>query len=156
MGVGQGPITGGLFLGSEALGALADAGRFPVSQDQRNTARARVRFQATQRFWIALGGEYGSGLPSDTGNASPAYLLAQYGPQILNEVNLDRGRVKPNFALDAGAGFEVYRKEQCSAVLQIQAANLTDRVNVINFASLFSGTAVAPARSISGRLKLTF
>ena len=156
VGVGQGPITGGLFLGSEALGALTDAGRFPVSQDQRNTARARVRFQATQRFWIALGGEYESGLPSDTGNASPAFLLAQYGPQILNEVNLDRGRVKPNFALDAGAGFEVYRKEQCSAVLQIQAANLTDRVNVINFASLFSGTAVAPARSISGRLKLTF
>jgi hypothetical protein len=58
--------------------------------------------------------------------------------------------------LDAGAGLEVYRKEQRSAVLQIQAANLTDRVNVINFASLFSGTAVAPPRSVLGRLKLTF
>ena len=156
IGIGQGPITGGLFLGSDAAAALTDTSRFPVTQDQRNTARARVRFQATPRFWFALGGEYGSGLPADTGDAAPAFLLAHYGPEILNEVNLARGRVKPNFALDAGAGFEVYRKEQRSAVLQIQSANLTDRVNVINFASLFSGTAVALPRSVSGRLKLTF
>ena len=155
VGIGQGPITGGLFLGSDAAAALTDTSRFPVSQDQRNTARARVRFQATPRFWLALGGEYGSGLPADT-SADPAFLLAQYGPEILNEVNLARGRMKPNFALDAGAGFDVYHKEQRSAALQIQAANLTDRVNVINFASLFSGTAVAPPRSVSGRLKLTF
>jgi hypothetical protein len=156
IGIGQGPITGGLFLGSDAAVALTDASRFPVSQDQRNTARARVRFQASSRLWLAISGEYGSGLPADIGGADPAFLLAQYGPQILNEVNLGRGRMKPNFALDASAGFEVYRKEKRSAVLQIQSANLTDRVNVINFASLFSGTAVAPPRSVSGRLKLTF
>jgi len=156
IGIGKGPITGGLFLGSDAAAALTDASRFRVSQDQRNTARARVRFQATSRLWLAIGGEYGSGLPYDIGNADPAFLVAQYGPQILNQVNLVRGRVRPNFSLDAGAGFEVYRKEQCSAVLQVQSANLTDRVNVINFASLFSGTAVGPLRSVSGRLKLTF
>lgn len=156
IGIGQGPITGGLFLGSDAAPALTDTSRFPVSQDQRNTARARLRFQATPRLWLVIGGEYGSGLPADIGDADPAFLVAQYGPQILKEVNLARGRVKPNFALDAGAGFEVYRKEQRSAVLQIQGANLTDRVNVINFASLFSGTAVAPPRSVSGRVKLTF
>ncbi len=156
IGIGQGPITGGLFLGSDAAVELTDISRFPVSQDQRNTARARVRFQTTPRLWLALGGEYGSGLPADTGGADPAFLLAQYGPQILSEVNLARGRVKPNFALEAGAGLEVYHKEHRSAALQIQAANLTDRVNVINFASLFSGTAVAPPRSVSGRLKLTF
>jgi outer membrane receptor for Fe3+-dicitrate len=156
IGVGEGPITGGLFLGSDAAAALTNTSRFPVSQDQRNTASARVRYQATQRFWLALGGEYGSGLPADTGSADPAFLLAQYGAEVLRQVNLARGRVKPNFALDVRAGLEVYRKEQRSAVLQIQAANLTDRVNVINFASLFSGTAVAPPRSVSGRLKLTF
>src|SRR5215469_6316954 len=156
VGTGQGPITGGLLLGSNATAALVDTSRFPVSQDQRNTARARMRLQATPRLWLALGGEYGSGLPADTGDAAPAFLLAQYGAEILNHVNLARGRVKRNFALDAGAGFEVYRKEQRSAVLQIQAANLIDRVNVINFASLFSGTAVAPPRSVFGRLKLTF
>jgi hypothetical protein len=156
VGIGQGPIIGGLFLGSDALNGLIDTSRFPVSHDQRNTARARVRFQATHRLWLALGGQYNSGLPADTGGADPAFLLAQYGPAILNEVNLVHGRVKPNYALDAAAGFEVYRQEQRSVSLQIQAANLTDRVNVINFASLFSGTAVAPPRSVSARFKLTF
>jgi hypothetical protein len=156
VGIGQGPITGGLFLGSDAAAAVTDSKRFPVTQDQRNTARAHLRFQAMPRFWLAIGGEYGSGLPADIGNADPAFLLAQYGPEILNEVNLARGRVKPNFALDAGAGVEVYRKERRSAVLQIHSGNLTDRVTVINFASLFSGTAVAPPRSVAGRLRLTF
>jgi outer membrane cobalamin receptor len=156
VGIGQGTITGGLFLGSDAAAPLTGTSRFAVTQDQRNTARAQARFQATPRFWLALGGEYGSGLPAEIGKADPAFLLAQYGPGILKEVNLARGRVKPNFSLNAGAGFEVYRKEQRSAVLQIQSANLTDRVNVINFASLFSGTAVAPPRSVSGRLKLSF
>src|SRR6266566_1655635 len=154
VGIGHGPIVGGLFLGSDAVSALTDTSRFPVTQDQRNTARARVRFQATHGLWFAIGSQYGSGLPADTG-ADPNFLLAQYGPAILDRVNLARGRVKPNHALDAAAGLEVYRKEQRSATLQIQAANLTNHVNVINFASLFSGTAVAPPRSISTRLKLT-
>ena len=156
VGTGQGPITGGLFLGSEALGGLTDTSKFPVSQDQRNTLRAQLRLQATRRVWLSLGGEYGSGLPADTGDADPAFLLAQYGPAILNQVNLAKGRVKPNYSLDVGAGVEIYRKEQRSATLLVQAINLTDHVNVINFASLFSGTAVAPPRSASGHLRLTF
>ena len=155
VGTGQAPIVGGLFLGSDAISGLKDTSRFPVTQDQRNTARARLRFQAARRLWFATGGQYGSGLPADTG-ADPNLLLAQYGPTILDQVNLARGRIKPNYALDMAAGLEVYRKEQRSATLQIQAANLTDHVNVINFASLFSGTAVAAPRNISTRLKLTF
>jgi len=155
-GIGQGPITGGLFLGSDAASGLTDTSKFAVSQDQRNTARARVRLQAPRHVWLAAGGQYGSGLPADTGGADPSFLLVQYGAAILDRVNLDRGRVRPNFSLDAAAGVEVYRKEQRSASFQIQAANLSNRVNVINFASLFSGTAVAPARSVSARLRLTF
>jgi len=155
-GLGQGPITGGLFLGSEASSGLTDTGKFAITQDQRNTARARVRFQATNRIWLAVGAQYGSGLPAEVGDADPAELLAQYGPAILDRVNLARGRVRPNFSLDAAAGFEAYRKEQRSIAFQIEAANLTDRVNVINFASLFSGTGVAPPRSLSAHLKLSF
>jgi hypothetical protein len=154
-GVGQGPITGGLFLGSDALSGLSPS-PFAVSQDQRNTARMRVRFQAPHTVWFAVSGLYGSGLPADTGGADPAFLLAQYGASILDHVNLELGRVRPNFSLDAGAGAEFYHKEQRSASVQIQAGNLTNRVNVINFASLFSGTAVAPPRSVSARLRIAF
>jgi hypothetical protein len=155
-GLGQGPITGGLFLGSEASSGLTDTSKFAITQDQRNTARARVRFQAISRIWFAAGAQYGSGLPAEVGGADPAELLAQYGPAILSRVNFARGRVRPNFALDAAAGFEAYHKEQRSISFQIEAANLTDRVNVINFASLFSGTAVAPPRSLSAHLKFSF
>ena len=155
-GIGRGPITGGLLLGSEALGQVGDASRFAISQDQRNTARVRVRFQAPRRIWFAAGSEYGSGLPADVGDAHAATLVAQYGAAIVNEVNLQRGRVRPNLSVDAAAGAELYRKEQKSAAFQIQVTNLTNRVNVINFESLFSGTAVAVPRSISARLQLAF
>jgi len=39
---------------------------------------------------------------------------------------------------------------------QVEADNLTDRVNVLNFAGLFSGTAVATPRSLSARLRFNF
>ena len=155
-GTGNGPITGGLFLGTDAAAEASDRSRFAISQDQRNTARARARFQASPHLWFAVSAQYGSGLPADTGDTDPATLLAEYGASILSRVNLERGRVRPNFSLDAAAGAEIYRKEQRSASFQIQSENLSNRLNVINFASLFSGTAVATPRSVSGRLQFTF
>jgi TonB dependent receptor/TonB-dependent Receptor Plug Domain len=156
-GVGRGPITGGLFLGSDAAGALTDVSQFAVSQDQRNTARARIKFQADRRIWLAVSADYGSGLPAEFDDTPDRdFLLAQYGPAIISRVNFDRGRVRPDFSLDVAAGAQMYHKESRSVALQIQVSNLTDRVNVINFASLFSGTAADAPRSVSAGLKLTF
>jgi hypothetical protein len=157
-GIGQGPITGGLLLGDKATSGLTDTSKFAVSQDQRTTLRARVRYQATKRIWLALAGEYGSGLPVEINNGpiDLNFLLSQYGSAIINQVNFRKGRVRPNDSLDVAAGVEMYHKEQRSATFEIQAENLTGHVNVINFASLFSGTAVGSPRSVSARLKLTF
>jgi hypothetical protein len=157
-GIGQGPITGGLFLGSDAASGLTDTSRFAVTQDQRNTLNGRARFQATKRAWLASGGEYGSGLPVNLGSGTPDinFLTAQFGAEVLNRVDFKRGRVRPGFSFDAAAGAELYHKEQRSAAMQIQMSNLADRLNVINFASLFSGTAVSPPRSVSARLRFTF
>ena len=156
-GIGSGPITGGLFLGSDAAGALSDASQFAVSQDQRNTARTRVRFQADKRLWIATSAQYGSGLPADLGSGEERrFLLAQFGSAILDRVNFDRGRIRPDFSLDVAAGLQLYRKELRSVALQVQVSNVTNRVNVINFASLFSGTAASVSRSVSAGVKLSF
>jgi hypothetical protein len=155
-GYGQGPITGGLFLGSDAANALTNTSKFAVTQDQRNSLHARLRFQAPRRAWLAMGAQYGSGLPADIGGANVSDLLAAYGQQILDRVNLARGRVEPNFSLDLAAGAEIYRKESRSATLQIQVANLANRLNVINFASIFSGTALGEPRSVSANLRLAF
>ena len=157
-GIGQGPITGGLFLGDDAASGLTDTSKFAVSQDQRNTLRTRVRYEATKRVWLAFSGDYGSGLPVeiDNGAIDFNFLLSQYGAAIINQVNFNKGRVRPNYSVDVAVGAEMYRKEQRSAAIEMQAANLTDHVNVINFASLFSGTAVGTPRSVSAQLKLTF
>jgi outer membrane cobalamin receptor len=155
-GIGQGPITGGLFLGVDAANALTDTSKFAVTQDQRNSLHARVRFQAPRHAWVAMGAQDGSGLPADIGSAKPSDLLAAFGQQILDRVNLVRGRVRPNYSFDVAAGAEIFHKESRSAALQIQVANLADRLNVINFASLFSGTALGEPRSVSASLRLTF
>jgi hypothetical protein len=107
---------------------------------------------------VAFGGEYGSGLPVESNDRAIDlnFLLRQYGTAIIDQVNFGKARVRPNYSLQVAAGVEMHHKEQRSAAFEIQAENLTDHVNVINFQSLFSGTAVAPPRSVSARLKLTF
>lgn len=156
-GVGRGPITGGLFLGSDSLNALVDSSRFAVSQDQRNTVRTSIRFQADRRLWLAVSAQYGSGVPAQlSGPVNPDFLIAQYGAAIVSRVNFDRERVRPNAALNAALGIQLYRKELKSVALQLQGDNLNNRVNLLNFASLFSGTAVATPRSLSADLRLSF
>ena len=155
-GIGHGPITGGLFLGSDAQAQVANPTTFAVSQDQRNTARFRVRFQVTPRVWLSGGAQYGSGLPADVSDTSESTLVAQYGAAVVNQVNLQRSRVHPNFLLDAAAGAELYHKEHHQASIQVQGTNLTNRLNVINFESVFSGTAITPPRSASAQFQFTF
>jgi hypothetical protein len=156
--IAQGPTTGGLFIGSEAGAAVTETEKFAVTQDQRNTVRASVRTQIAKRVWAAASAGYGSGLPVeiDLSSIDTGFLLAQYGSQILSRVNFDRGRLRPNFTLNAAAGIELYRKESRILTMHIAADNLTDRINVLNFAGLFSGTAVAAPRSASAHLRFAF
>jgi len=83
-------------------------------------------------------------------------LIPQFGEQVLSRLNFERGRVDPNFSLDLATGVELYRKELRALQFQLEATNVTDRMNVINFDSLFSGTAVGTPRMISARLRFTF
>ncbi len=158
LGMAQGPVTGGLFLGDAANSALADNSRFFVSQDQRNTARARVRAQLTRRVWAAASAWYGSGLPAELedADADRTFLLAQYGAQVLSRVNFDRQRVRPSYSLDLAGGADLLRRDSRALILEAEFANLTNRVNVINFAGLFSGTAIGAPRSANLRLKFQF
>jgi outer membrane receptor for Fe3+-dicitrate len=150
------PVTGGLFLGDDAASALSKtAGRFWDTQDQRNTARSRFRYVLTSRLWAALGAEYGSGLPvAFQGTAAQA--TAQYGPRIVDRVNFTRNRVRPSFSLDASLGAEMWKRDAVQVRFQADAANLNNRLNVIDFAGLFSGNAVAPRRSFAVRLETSF
>ena len=58
------PVTGGLFIEGGEADELRDAAvSFPISQDQRNTVAAQVRFEPHRRVWLMAGVRYGSGLP---------------------------------------------------------------------------------------------
>jgi hypothetical protein len=153
------PVTGGLFLGSDATNALNQTnGRFWDSQDQRNTLHGRLRYQLKQRAWVALGGQYGSGLPAVVDDTPQAIqeAVAEYGQAIVNRVDFARGRLKPSLSIDATAGVDLWKHDQRSTRLQADVQNLNNRLNLINFAGLFSGNAVAPPRSYSLRLQATF
>jgi TonB dependent receptor len=150
------PVTGGLFLGDDAFDATTQLrGHFPDSQDQRHTLRARVRYQLTSRLWMAGGCEYGSGLPFEfSGTRDQA--VAQFGDAMVSRLNFADGRIRPTLSVDLSAGADLYKKEKRSLRLQADAENLTNRLNVLDFAGLFSASAVAPPRSYFLRLAVTF
>jgi hypothetical protein len=50
-------------------------------------------------------------------------------------------------------GADLWVHDKRSLRLQADAINLTDRLNVINFAGLLSGTALAVPRSVAIRLQ---
>ncbi|MGC1452762.1 MAG: TonB-dependent receptor [Candidatus Sulfotelmatobacter sp.] len=153
------PVTGGLFLGSDATNALNQtSGRFWDSQDQRNTVHARLRYQLNNRAWIAIGGEYGSGLPAVVDNTPQEILdaIAQYGRAIVERVDFARGRVKPSLSVDVSAGVDLWKRDRMAVRLQADLQDVNNRLNLINFAGLFSGNTVAPPRSYLLRLQATF
>jgi outer membrane cobalamin receptor len=153
-GTGFLPITGGLLIG-DAASALTSAESFPISQDQRHTLRGRLTYQLSDRAWVAMAASYGSGLPVEF-DGDPAQALAQYGPRIVGQVDFNEGRVRPSASIDAAFSALLFKTDRQRLRVQANVVNLTDRLNVINFAGLFSGTAIAPPRSVGIRLQFDF
>jgi hypothetical protein len=154
-------VTGGLFLGSNAQ--IPTTGFFPISQDQRNTVRGRLRYQIVPRLWLAGGVQFDSGLPFEfqcdpslTLNQCVAGEVQTYGQQVINRVNFTQGRIYPTFQVSASAGAEVYKSDRLSMRFQIDGTNLANVVDVIDFGGLFSGNAIGPSRSVALRLTTSF
>jgi hypothetical protein len=155
------PVTGGLFLGANAI--IPTTGHFPDSQDQRNTIRGGLRYQVATRMWIAGGIQYDSGLPFEF-QCNPNLTLDQciagevetYGEQVVSRVNFARGRIYPSFQVNASAGVQIYKSERLNMQFQIDDENLTNIVDVIDFGGLFSGNAIGPSRCFSARLTTNF
>lgn len=150
------PVVGGLFLGDDAGDELNSHDRVWISQDQRHTIHGQVRYQPWSRFWMAVGTSYGTGLPVELGDEDLATLVAEFGQAVVDRVNLNQGRVKPSLSVDVSAAVDLYRKETRAVRLQADIRNLNDRLNLINFASLFSGTAIGSPRTFSVRLRFDY
>ncbi len=147
------PVTGGLFLGDDAINPTT--GHFPDSQDQRNTVRARVRYQIAPRLWVALGADYNSGLPFQPDLTAQQYAT-EYGQVVVNHLNFNLGRINPYFTQNASVGVNLYQHEKRSVRFQGDVANLGNTLELIDFGGLFSGNAIGPARQYTFRLVSTF
>jgi len=155
------PVTGGLFLGANAN--IPTTGFFPITQDQRNTVRGRLRYQVEPRLWVAGGIQFDSGLPFEF-QCDPSLTLDQciageaqtYGQPVIDRVNFAKGRIRPTFLVSASAGADVYKSERLKLRFQVDGTNLTNVVDVIDFGGLFSGNAIGPSRSLALRLAANF
>jgi hypothetical protein len=147
------PVTGGLLL--ENSGDLPTSGHFPATQDQRNTLRSRIRYQMIPRLWVAFGADYNSGLPFQP-NLTQAQSAAIYGQNVVDQLNFDRGRILPEWMENASVGADLYHNKGREVHLQFDVANLSNRLNVLDFGGLFSQNAIGPDRSYYARLSTTF
>jgi len=174
-GVADSPVTGGLFVeGGEAEELRDVRERFAVTQDQRNTAAARLRWQPHPRIFFGARARYGSGLPveledDDDEDDEPGGVDldadldgddedegGEISPEFLRRVNFSRGRVRQSFQLDLSAGGVLWRRDQREVRLQVDVVNVSDRLNVVNFSGVFSGTALAPPRMVGVKLHVLF
>jgi hypothetical protein len=158
------PVVGGLLLGSESGVAVGPngmlvntqlTGHIPDSQDQRQTIRGRVRYQVIPRLWFAVGADYNSGLPFEP-DESPQLYATEYGQDVINHLNFARGRISPYFTQNASVGIDLYQHERRSVQFQVDAQNLSNTLELIDFGGLFSGNAIGPGRSVMMRLTTTF
>jgi hypothetical protein len=156
-GLGYLPLTGGLFIGQDAGDLLQGRGSFPITQDQRNTARAQARWQIHPRVWTAVASQYSSGLPVQLEpGAAPEEFAGRVSERVLDRVNFGRGRIRPAFSTDVSAGAELWKGESGSVRLQIDLSNAANRLNLINFSGLLSGTAIAAPRTVGVQLRMQF
>ncbi len=156
VGTGYLPVSGGLFLGERAAALLESRGAFPLSQDQRHTMRGRLRARLGSRGIAAAAAQFNSGLPVELDAADPALLAAQYGPAVVERVDFEAERVRPSWSVDGSIAWSILERGGRTLRVHADVFNVFDRLNVINFAGLFSGTAIAPGRTWAVRLSAEF
>ncbi|MDQ2921475.1 MAG: hypothetical protein M3R52_07695, partial [Acidobacteriota bacterium] len=103
-------------------------------------------------------GRYDSGVPTDVqpGTTLVQFTTQGFDPRLYNEIDFQRGRVRPRTILDFSVGADLLKKERVSLNLQFDIQNLTNELFLYNFESVFSGTHVGNPRLFSGRLGLRF
>src|SRR5439155_8947331 len=122
---------------------------------QRHTISTRWRYQLRPSLWLGAGASYGSGLPTEV-ETTVADLLEAYGPEVVERVDFGRRRVKPWMSANVSAGATLRQNGSHALRVQADVSNIFARLNVINFAGVFSGTAVGAPRRVMVRVQLEF
>ncbi|MGH9873707.1 MAG: TonB-dependent receptor [Pyrinomonadaceae bacterium] len=153
------PINGGLFLGEDPQDLFVPGFKFANDHDQRNEAQFQLGYNHRgSGMYAILNGRYDSGVPADVepGTTLADFVAKGFDPRLYNELDFQRGRVRPRTVLDFSVGADLRRNERVSMNLQFDVQNLTNELFLYNFESIFSGTHVGYPRMFSGRLALRF
>ena len=153
------PITGGLFLGEDPAELQTQGVKFSADHDQRNSAQFQFGYNHRPTgFYATFGGRYDSGVPTDVepGTTLADFIAQGFDPRLYNEIDFQRGRVRPRMVFDLSVGADLMQKERVSMNLQFDVQNLTNELFLYNFQSVFSGTHIGPPRLFSGRISVRF
>ena len=153
------PIKGGLFLGEDTQDLFLNGLKFANDHDQRNEAQFQVSYSHHRSgLYATFHGRYDWGVPTDVepGTTIGDFVADGFDPRLYNEIDFQRGRVRPRMILDFSVGAELMQKERVSMNVQFDVQNLTNELFLYNFESVFSGTHVGHPRLISGRLSFRF
>ena len=150
------PFTGGLFLGQAAVDLLS-AGPFAIDHDQRLSVHGTIQYNPPGCAWLGGSVRHDSGLVSNP--SDPAAVAADPDfADLLPYVDLAATvpRVRPRTITDVSGGCDLSVAGRRTWGLQVQATNLTDRVALYNFQSVFVGTRLVQPRTLALRVKYYF
>jgi outer membrane receptor protein involved in Fe transport len=153
------PINGGLFLGEDTQNLQIAGLKFANDHDQRNEAQFQLGYNHRRSgLYANFSGRYDSGVPTDVepGTTLADFVAQGFDPRLYQEIDFQRGRVRPRTILDFSVGADLRQKERLSMNIQFDVQNLTNELFLYNFESVFSGTHVGNPRLFSGRLALRF
>jgi outer membrane receptor protein involved in Fe transport len=153
------PIRGGLFLGEDPQDLFLSGLKFANDHDQRNEAQFQISYtHHPSGIYASFNGRYDSGVPVDVepGTTLSEFVAQGFDPRLFNEIDFQRGRVRPRTILDFSVGADLMQKERVSMNVQFDVQNITNELFLYNFESVFSGTHIGYPRLFSGRLSLRF
>lgn len=141
------PFTGGLFLGSNAV-SLLTSGPFVIDHDQTLGVHGIVQYALRRNLWLSASVRYDSGLVSNPSDPEQVAGDPDYA-DLLPYVNLKSNppRVRPRTIVDLAAGYERIREGRRVWDVLFQVQNVTNRIALYNFQSIFVGTRLAPPRT---------
>ncbi|MCC7123293.1 MAG: TonB-dependent receptor [Acidobacteria bacterium] len=150
------PFTGGLFLGQDAVDLLS-AGPFAIDHDQRLSVHVTGQWRHDSGVWLGTSARYDSGLvsnPSDPVEVAADPDFADLLPYV--DLTAAVPRVRPRTIVDLAAGVDLGRGTRRAWSLQMQVTNLTNRIALYNFQSVFVGTRLVQPRTVAVRVKKSF
>jgi outer membrane receptor protein involved in Fe transport len=152
------PINGGLFLGEDPQDLDIAGLKFANDHDQRNELQFQLSYNHPKGIYAIFNGRYDSGVPTDVvpGTTLAEFTAGGFDPRLYNEIDFQRGRVRPRTILNLSIGADLLQHERTSLNVQFDIQNLTNELFLYNFESVFSGTHVGFPRLMSGRIALRF